>query len=386
MSWMVISYVAAAMTAVSIMYMLIAIVAAWDWRRQTSAAPDQLPPISILKPLKGADPHMDECLRSHAAQDHPRFEIVFGVNSADDPAMDHVEKLRREFPELPIEVVVSAERLGANGKVSNLVQMAARARHGHLVISDSDIRVQPDYLRNLAAAFQQPSSKPIGMVTCLYRAIAGAGIWSKIEALGISADFMPACLVSRLVEGGVHYGLGSTIALTRKALEDAGGFEAVLDFLADDYEISRRVLHAGYSIALPRMVVETFVPEYSFTEFFQHQARWQRAIRSARPGQYLGFLVMFPLFWAALTAIFSLGAPWALWLLGVAVALRLLEIIVVSARAVGDRAALRRLWLTPLRDVLFPFIWSAGWFGSRVVWRREVFQLKKGKLYRIPTQ
>lgn len=382
MSWMVLSYVAAALTAVSIVYMLMAIVAAWDWKRQTSAAPDQLPPISILKPLKGADPHMDECLRSHAAQDYPQFEIVFGVNSADDPAIAHVEKLRREFPDLPMQVVVSAQRLGANGKVSNLVQMAARARHDHLVISDSDIRVQRDYLRNLAASFEQPSSKPVGMVTCLYRAIAGAGLWSKIEALGVSADFMPACLVSRLVEGGVHYGLGSTIALTRKALEGAGGFEAVLDYLADDYEISRRVLRAGYSIVLPRMVVETILPEYSFAEFFQHQARWQRAIRSARPGQYLGFLVMFPLFWALLTVLISLGAPWAWWLLGVAAVLRSLEIVVVSAGAAGDRAALRRLWLAPLRDVLFPFIWVAGWFGSQVVWRGEVFRLEKGRLRR----
>src|SRR5258706_15473121 len=224
-----------------------------------------LPPISILKPLKGTDPEMYESFRSHCLQDYPEFEIIFGVSDPNDPAIDSVTKLQREFPNRRIQLVVSPKILGANVKVSNLAQMLAEARHEYLIVNDSDIRVEPDYLGRVTAPL---ANSRVGMVTCLYRGVAGATLASRLEALGISTEFCASVLAARQVEGGSRFGLGSTLAFRRSELEKIGGFISFVDYLPHGYELARRKAGLGLSLELSEGVDQTYLPSYTLRDFF----------------------------------------------------------------------------------------------------------------------
>ena len=210
------------------------------------------PPVSILKPLKGEDPEIYESFRSHCLQDYPQYEIIFGVSDANDPAVHVVERVRQEFPQRAIQLQVCSEILGANTKVSNLEQMARAARYEHLIVSDSDIRVEPNYLRKVMAPLSDPK---VGMVTCPYRGIAAPTLGSKLESLGISTDFCAGVLVARLIEGGVRFALGSTMAFRRRELAAIGGFESLVEYLADDYELGKRIAASGLEVRLSEVVV-----------------------------------------------------------------------------------------------------------------------------------
>ena len=199
-------------------------------RKSKSAAGSARPiqPVSILKPLRGADPEIYQSLRSHCVQDYPEYEIVFGVNVQNDAAVETVERLKTEFPRLAIQLVICEQNLGANIKVSNLAQMLPVARYENLIVNDSDIRVERDYLRRVL----QPLSDPtVGMVTCLYRGVAAPTLGSRLESLGISTDFCAGVLAARQIEGGMRFGLGSTLAFRRRDLEAIGGFESIVDYL-----------------------------------------------------------------------------------------------------------------------------------------------------------
>src|SRR5450755_2901754 len=204
-------------------------------------------PVSILKPLKGIDPEIYESFRSHCRQDYPDYEIIFGVNDPGDPAVDSVKQLQQEFPDRAIQLVVSPNILGPNVKVSNLEQMLPAARYDHLLVNDSDIQVDPDYLRHVMAPL---TDGRVGMVTCLYRGIAAFTLFSRLESLGISTDFCPGVLVARLLEGGLRFGLGSTMAFRRANLDRIGGFKSIVDYLADDYELGRRIAALGLRVVL----------------------------------------------------------------------------------------------------------------------------------------
>src|SRR5947207_9650712 len=228
-----------------------------------------LPSVSLLKPLKGADPEMYAALRSHCAQDYPaEHEIVFSVNDACDPAVQVINKLIAEFPDRKIRLVVCERRLGANGKISSLAQLAPLAKHDILLVNDSDILVAPDYLRTVVT---EVSCTGMGLVTCLYRGIPGAGLWSKLEALGISTDFMPGGVAAQQIERGMRFGLGSTLAFRSGDLEKIGGFAAITDYLADDYELGRRIAQLGSRVELSSQVVATHLPDYDFRGFFSQQ-------------------------------------------------------------------------------------------------------------------
>ena len=341
------------------------------------------PPVSILKPLKGVDPDMFESFRSHCLQDYPQYEIIFGVSDAEDPAVREVERLQAEFPDRSIQLVVCSQRLGTNIKVSNLVQMARQAHYDYLLVSDSDIRVQPDYLREIISAL---SSEKVGMVTCLYRGAAVGTFGSKLESLGISTDFSPGVLVARLLEGSLHFALGSTMAFRRSDLQAIGGFESFVDYLADDYELGKRIAALGRKVLLSEVVVETFLPPYSLRQYFAHQLRWARGVRDSRPGGYLGLLFTFGWQWTVLALIFSAGAQWAWVLAGIAIFLRLLSAWAVGMGALKDRQVVRFLPLIPLRDIAGVLIWLASFAGSTVTWRGERFQLERGKLIRLEAQ
>lgn len=323
---------------------------------------------------------MYESFRSHCVQEYPAYEILFGVNDPGDEALTYVERLKQEFPQVPIRTIVCSDVLGANRKASNLARLVKEARYEHVVINDSDIRVPQNYLRDVMAWFGVPK---VGMVTCPYRAIAGHTLWSKVESLGVTMDFMPPVLAARFLEGRVYFGLGSTMAATKQAIAAMGGFEGIADYLADDYELGTRIVDAGYKVVLSELVVETFVAEHSFKSFFDHQLRWGRTVRSSRPAGYAGVVTTFGLFWSVLALALSSCAAWAWGLLAANVLGRLLVFQVVGVGLMGHAAAWRLIWLMPLRDlVLAPLIWVLSLGGSRIVWRGESFRLHKGKLNR----
>jgi ceramide glucosyltransferase len=339
-----------------------------------------LPPISILKPLKGTDPEIYESFRGHCLQDYPEYEIIFGVSDPNDPAIQSVKALQQEFPNCRIRLLVSPKILGANVKVSNLAQMLVEARHDHLIVNDSDIRVERDYLRRVIAPL---ADSRVGMVTCLYRGVAGPTLGSRLEGLGISTDFCPNVLAARQLEGGIRFGLGSTLAFRRAELEKIGGFGAFADYLADDYELGKRISELGLTVKLSDVVVETYLPSYRLREFFAHQLRWARGVRDARAGGYLGLVFTFGLLWSLLALAASREALWAWSVLAVTMFLRFAVALVVGRSVLHDRKILKYAWLIPLRDLVAAAIWFASLRGHTVTWRGDRFRLKDGKLTRI---
>ena len=302
------------------------------------------------------------------------------MNDPNDPAIESVKQLQREFPERRIQLVVSPRILGANVKVSNLAQMLAEARYDHLIVNDSDIRVEPDYLRHVTAPL---ADSRVGMVTCLYRGVPGATLGSRLEALGISTDFCPSVLAARQIEGGIRFGLGSTLAFRRTDLEKIGGFTSFVDYLADDYELGKRIAGLGLSVELSDVVVETYLPSYRAQEFFAHQLRWARGVRGVRAGGYVGLVFTFGLLWALLAVVASEGALWVWSILVFTLLLRLAVALTVGWSILGDRQVLKHAWLIPLRDLVAVAVWIASLGGHTVTWRGDRFNLKNGKLTRI---
>jgi len=370
------------------------------------------PGVSVLKSLKGLDPGMIDAFRSHCRQSYAgEYELLFGVASLCDPAVAAVKQLQAEFPALTIRLVECPERLGTNGKVSTLIQLAPHARHDFLLINDSDITVSPLYLERVMACFapstddllqfkenpvgvkgtgfspyinsansERALAPEVGLVTALYRGRAH-GTWpSRFEALGIATDFQAGVLLSKWIEGGLHYGLGSTLAVRREALDKIGGLLPLVDHLADDYELGARVDAAGYRVALSAEVVETAIPAYNWRGFFDHQLRWERAVRDARPWGYFGLIFTHGFVWALVNVLASGASPLSLWLLGLSFFLRLALAMTVGAAVLADREVLPFLWLLPKRDLIAMGLWVAGFAGNTIVWRGERFALKGGKL------
>jgi ceramide glucosyltransferase len=364
-------------------------------RAMLRSLPAYAPGVSVMKSLKGLDPGMMDAFRSHCTQQYAGpYELLFGVSSLDDPAAAAVEQLKAEFPAQTIRLVECPERLGTNGKVSTLAQLAPEARYDYLLINDSDITVGPRYLERVMACFgaeddmdgeagaahRQMGQKPVGLVTALYRGQPHGTLGSRMEALGIATDFQASLLLAMLMEGGLHFGLGSTLAVRRAALEKAGGLIALVDRLADDYEMGVRVDRAGYRVELSATVVETAVPAYAWSGFVDHQLRWLRTVRDARPGGYAGLVFTHGLGWALLNVMASGASPVSLWLLALSLFLRFGLAMTVGAEVLSDRQVLANLWLLPVRDVVAMGLWVAGFAGNTIVWRGQRFALRNGRL------
>jgi ceramide glucosyltransferase len=377
-----IAYVFATGAAAAIAYSLLCIFGALRFLARTSGegtrpTQSQLP-VSILKPLKGEDPEMYESFRSHCLQRYSEYEIIFGVSEENDPAIASVRRLQAEFPERAIRMIVCEKNLGSNTKVSNLAQMLPYAKHEHLLVNDSDIRVDADYLQKVMSPLRNPA---VGLVTCLYRAKAGRGIGSRIESLGISTDFAAGVLAAQQLEG-INFGLGSTLAFRLSDLAAIGGFEAIADFLADDYELGHRIAALGRIVKLSDAIVETHLPSYDLREFWRHQLRWARTIRDSRPWGYLGLVFTFGIPWSLGALIFSRGAAWAWLLFAATVIVRGAAAISVGTFCLGDSKVAPWLWLLPIRDCFALLMWLASFAGRTILWRGESFTLKNGKLTR----
>ena len=345
-------------------YYLLAIAAAASWRTRSPGSGFQLP-VSILKPVHGRDPRFREAIRSHAEQKYGEFEILFGVTDEHDPAIADIESLRREFPSLAISLHV-VETKAANAKAGVLAELARRARHPVMLVNDSDIKVGPGYLQSVTAPL---ADRGIGLVTCLYRAAAESAA-ARAEALGIATEFAPGVLVARLL-GVAGFALGSTMAFRAETLREIGGFEAIADFIADDYQLGRHIHERGYHIHFAPVVVETNLGAASWGETWRHQLRWSRTIRVSRPSGYYGYAVTHATLWALVA--FAAGFPWA----GVAaLGLRIAAGIWIGAGILKDRNVLRDYWLIPLRDLLGFAVWLAGAFGRTVEWRGKRLRLR----------
>lgn len=380
----VVAVITAVLTFSGIVYGLLALWGArafshfWRGRKE---AREFAPGVSILKSVKGADPMMYAAFASHCAQAYAgEYELLFGVHSLEDAAVAEVARLRVEYPQISIRLIECVERLGSSGKVSNLVQMLREARFEHVLINDSDILVSPQYLQRVMAPMADPA---VGLVTAPYIGRAMGGGWSKLEALGIATDFLPGVLTARKLEGGIRYGLGSTLATTKTALAKAGGLEALVNSLADDYEMGARISAAGYRVELVDEVVETSVPAYSLRGFCDHQLRWARTVRDARPGGYIGLGVTYVLPWSLATIIASGGALWSFTLFSLALLVRVSVALSVGVGILRDGQVLRDFLLLPLRDFFGLFFWVWSFAGDTIVWRGERFRLHKGKLERL---
>jgi len=373
----IVEIIAAVLAISSVAYYLLCLWSAAGFRRSAKAATGgHTPGVSILKPLKGTDPEMYDSFRSHCLLDYPEYEIIFGVSDSQDPALELVSRLCTEFPSRAIRSIVCTETLGTNTKVSNLAQMVREARHEYLIVNDSDIRVEPHYLRRVIAPLSDPQ---VGLVTCLYRGIPNETLGSKLESLGISTDFCPGVLVARQLEG-VNFGLGSTLAFRRGDLQAIGGFESLADYLADDYQIGRQIADKGLRVELPDVVVETFLPRYSMSEFFSHQLRWARTIRDSRFWGYVGLGMTFGVPWSLLTLIAARGAEWAWGLLAATLVARFAVAMCVGRSVLKDRFVSKALLLVPVRDVIALAVWVLSFAGHTVEWRGKSFRLKDGKL------
>jgi len=321
-------------------------------------------PVTLLKPLHLAEPGLEENLRSFFRQDFEGpVQIVFGAQSYQDPALHVVEKLRRSFPAADIKVVADPRYSGSNPKVANLINMVRHAKHELLVVSDSDIRVRPDYLRQIVAAMEEPD---VGAVTCLYSGKPLGNVWAKLAAMGIDYHFLPNArlgIALRLTEPC----FGSTIALRRGVLNEIGGFESLSNVLADDYELGRAIREKGYRLAIPEtLTVEHVCSQKSALALLRQELRWAKTnLLLARSG-YAGTLLTYPLP-LALLAILFLGFSGLSLTVAVGALMSRLYLVFQSGRAFGLRGD--HIWLLPLRDVLSFGVFVASFFGNTVVWK-----------------
>jgi len=364
-------------------YYLAGIYSAWRFfraaRRGPGKAPlakNELPPISVLKPLRGLDPDAYENFASFCRQDYPEFEILFAVNDAGDPAAPVVRKLIEDFPERSIRLIVVTERLGANTKVSNLCRLVREARYGLLIITDSDVRVEREYLRSVAAMFREPS---VGGVTALYRGRDNLQFVAALDCVGSSAAFCGAALVARELEG-LKFMMGSTMATTKERLAEIGGFEALVDLHSDDYELGRRIAGRGYRIELLPEPVWMAFPSQTLGAYLRHELRWAIGIRNIRPGGHFGMLFTHGLPWAIAAACVAPSVFVGAGYLGAYLALRFAMAWMVGVWGLHDPVLRRRFWLLPVRDLLSFFVWLASFGMNRIEWRGSSFTLEKGRM------
>ena len=366
-------------------YLLLALFAARRFKRQPPVPlPAEWPTVSVLKPVKGMDPHRYNAFASICAQVYAgRFELLLGLSEPDDAALlNEVERLKAEFPAAAIRAIPCPARLGPNGKVSTLAQMVPHALGDVLIINDADILAGPQYLQSVVAALA-PEGTGLATVPYLGRTMAKPTIWARLESLGIAVDLMPGVFTARLMDGGVRFGLGSTLALRRSTLEAVGGMAAMLHKLADDYELGAAVDRAGFRCVLSPEVVETSVPQYTFAAFWQHQVRWWRTVRVSRPWSFAGMVTSYGLAWAIVNVATTGFALPSLTLLSLVLLARVALALNVGVGVLRDGQVLRDLWLLPLRDCVSLLLWAWSYADSSVVWRGERFRLKGGTMIRV---
>jgi ceramide glucosyltransferase len=338
------------------------------------------PPVSLLKPVRGVDFASYENYSSFCCQDYPDYEILFAVNDAADEAVPLIHRLIAEFPSRRIRLLVGAENLGANRKVNKLARLFREAQHEILALTDGDVRVGPNYLREVVAPFIEEST---GAVTSFYRGIAEKNLGAELEAIGASSDFFAGVLMAELSEG-MNFALGASIVSTKRWLAKIGGFESLAGVLADDYELGVRIARAGGRVLLSREPVWTVYHAQTAKSFWKHQLRWARTVRLCRPLSYFGLIFTLGLPWAALAALVAPTRSIAAAYLLAYLVLRHVMAWAVGIWGVGDEVLRRFLWLVPLRDALYSAVWLASFASNRITWGGEEFTIRKGQMVHLP--
>ena len=365
---LVLTILLAALVAGSMAYCVLVVVASLRYLAVRPSRVRETPPVSVFKPLHGLEDSLEDNLRSFFRQDYSNFELLFAVRDPADPALDVVAKLRLEYPSIPVSVVITGEPPYPNAKVYSLTNMLAQARHDLIVMSDSDIRVNADFLGNVAAEFEDPK---LGLASCLYRAVPGRSFWSALEALTINTEFIAGALVARLIEG-VKFALGPTIIMRRQALAEIGGFDRLKDYLAEDFVMGKLAADRGWRVILSSQIIDHHIGGLPFAANARHRLRWCRSTRRSRPAGYIGQIFTNPL---PLAVILLLIAP-AWWPLSAAAAVvRFVAGAVTAGPALHDPLT-RRLWfLIPVADFVSFAFWLAGFFGNTITWRGRTYYL-----------
>ncbi len=352
-------------------------------RRQERGQSSILPPVTLLKPLCGMEPNLRANLESFFRQDYPNFEIVFGTRNATDPALNVVRELQALYPRIPVRITFSGEPDRPNAKVCSLEKMYTAASHDFLVISDSDVHVRPEYIREVVRPLLESS---IGLVTCLYEGVPTGGFWSHLEALGMSVEMTSGVVVADLLEG-MTFALGPTMATRRDVVDKIGGFGILAAYCADDYVLGNEIYKAGYTVVLSSHIIEHVVLNRSFKSSMLHQARWMKSSRFSRSAGHIGTVLTFAMPFGILGAGAALvaGLPLvALAVFGFALFNRLALSIIAGWVVVRDRRALTLCWLYPVRDLMGFGFWCASFFGREIVWRNERYRLEpRGLMVRV---
>ena len=367
-------------TASSAVFLGLAIVGVLRFRseahEQAKAVPDDehLPPVSVLKPVHGLEAQLKENIESFFQQDYPDFEILFAADQADDTALEVVREVSARYPDIPSRVLITGTPW-PNPVVYSFHCMAESAAHNILVTTDSDVEVDPQYLREIVPPLLDPK---VGMVTCVYRGKNAAGFFSGLTAIGMSVEMTAGVLVANLLEG-MKFGLGPTTVVRKDSLASIGGYTALKDYIAYDFAIGNLIAKAGYQVVLSRHVINHVVNQASFRRMWQNQLRWAQTTRYSRPKGHFGSGLIFAIPYGLLGFLAAAGLRhwgWGLVLLGVAVVNRLIEAWLVGWMVVRDAEIRRAPWLYPLRDLLGFAVWFASYLNLRYVWRDSRFELK----------
>jgi len=358
-------------------YYIVAIIAARRFfRARPSSSSDFAPPVSILKPIYGLDREAYENFASFCRQDYPEFEILFCVSDLQDPAVPVIRKLIDDFPERSIRLLIGADRLGVSDKVNKLCRMVRQARHDVVIVSDSDVRVEPGFLQAVVAPFNDPK---IGGVTCLYRGITDGSLAADLEAVANSTDFAAGVLVAWLF-GPVNFMLGAVMATTKKHLAEIGGFESLVDYFSDDYELGNRITARGYRIELSTFPVSIVYPHETFGDAFRHQLRWNLSIRYSRPWGHLGLIFTQGFAWSLVGCLLApselswFAFPAAFVLLGGEM------IRAIGIYGMKDNSLRKKYWALTLRGAFAFVVWLASLFPQRIRWRGQEFRVRDKRL------
>jgi ceramide glucosyltransferase len=360
---------------------LLALLGLWRFRRTrpSLAALAFTPPVSLLKPLDGAEPNLEAHLESFFDQDYPQFEILFCARSVNDPGLEAARRVAARHPHIPARFFSTGEQTWINAKVSSLELMHAAARHDIFIISDSDVRVARNYVREVVAPFAE---EKVGAVTCLYRGAADRGFWSRLEAAGMSVEMTSGVLTANLLEG-MKFALGPTMAVRRACVEAMGGFGVLGPYCSDDFLLGAKVADQGRTVVLSHHVIDHIILNLSFAASLRHQTRWMKSTRFSRPLGHLGTALTFSVPFGILAALAALALHLpvlALALLAYSIVNRMILAALVGSLAVHEHHLLRTIILYPIRDILGFCCWAASYWGSTILWRGRRYRLSRGGL------
>lgn len=352
--------------------------------RPYEPSPNHAPPASIIKPVRGMDRDVYENFSSFCRLKYPEYEILFAVADEDDPVIPVIQKLQKDFPARSIRLITRIPTVGANNKVNSLCRLVEEAKYDLLVMSDSDVRVEPDYLQQVAAPF---ADQRVGAVTALYRSFPCAGLVSALKALGMAMDSAPAALVARKLEGNMQFAFGWTMATTRRCLQAIGGWEAMANHHSDDFELGNRLARHGYRVEMLRKPVGMVFPSEPLRQFVRCEMRWSIGLRNVRPAGYWGLALTQGLPWSLLAAFTVITAHWS-WTIAAAylfayLALRIGLTWTTGAWGLRDTMVTKNLWLVPFRDALNSLVWISGFFSNEIVWRGLSYRVDHGLLVPI---